>query len=96
MTSWDGKRQMRKLKFNQFFDIQELKKKANIRKTTIDGSINIDSMKKGLMAMAGEMSGLSGKINYQNFKNISNELKCKNQLLDKIRYECSARTYKPA
>lgn len=46
----------------------------------------MDPIKKGFMTMAGEITGVSGKINYQNYRNISNELKCKNQLLDKIRY----------
>ena len=38
------------------------------------------------MNTTGDINGTNGKINYQNFKNISNELKSKNQLLDKIRY----------
>lgn len=42
----------------------------------------------------GDDADQTGKINYENFKNISNSLKLKNSTLDKIRSECSVRNHK--
>lgn len=83
-NQWNRKGLMRKQKFNQFFDINELKLRAKLKKSPFLAQENKENLNKNTFQLHKDSQQIN-KINYENFKRISTGLKNKSLTLDKIR-----------